>query len=39
VEERASAIIKDLSEEVESLNEKLKQHKLICFYCGLKMSS
>ena len=37
VEERAGIAIKELSEEVEALNEKLKQHKLICYYCGVKM--
>ena len=39
VEERASAIIKELSQEVEGMNDKLKRYKLICFYCGVRMAS
>jgi RecB family exonuclease len=38
VEERASSAIRDLSEDVEALSERLKQHKLICFFCGTKMA-
>lgn len=26
-------------EEVETLNEKLKDHKLVCYFCGLKMAA
>lgn len=39
VEERANSVIKELSEEVESLNEKLKKYKLICYYCGTRMNT
>lgn len=39
VEERASGIIRELSEEVEGLNDKLKRYKMICFYCGVRMNS
>ena len=37
VEERATGVLKQLSEEVETLNERLKEYKLVCFFCSTRM--
>ena len=39
VEERATGVLKQLSEEVETLNERLKQYKMVCFFCSVGLSS
>ena len=38
VEERATGVLKQLSEEVETLNERLKQYKMVCFFCSVGLS-
>ncbi len=39
VEERASAVIKEMSQEVEGLSDKLRKYKLICYFCGVRMNA
>ena len=39
VEEKADEIIRELNQEAEHLNGKLNRFKMICCYCGVRMSA
>ena len=39
MEERANQIIKQVSKDVEALNERLMKYRMGCYFCGAKMGA